>query len=371
MNVPRSATLLVACLYLAGCGPGAANYRSQMADAPTRPASHPKPDAPPAPDLRIAGADPNQDIPLVPVPPVPLGRGAANPPSPPAVGQGGGDGPRPNLPPAQPPVLPPVPGPPSAVRPASADAPVEAPSPNTTREAKAASLRELQQQAAAWYAGVDSYIVRMTRREVVGGTAKPEELLALSFRKEPWSVHLKWVGKVSEGREVLYIKGQLDNKIHTRLAAGDMPFTPAGVQMQFDVNSPMVRSASRHSITDAGLGSCIDRLGVFLDAQERGDRSRGVVTDLGMQTRPEFKSGPVRAAAVSLPPGAEPELTNGGRRLYFFDPDLHLPMLIVTYDDRNQEVEYYHYDRLIAPAALDADDFNPDKLWNGPKTAGK
>jgi len=39
-------------------------------------------------------------------------------------------------------------------------------------EAKPASLRQLQQDAAAWYAGVDSYIVRMTRREVVGGEAK-------------------------------------------------------------------------------------------------------------------------------------------------------------------------------------------------------
>ena len=46
-------------------------------------------------------------------------------------------------------------------------------------------------------------------------------------------------------------------------------------------------------------------------------------------------------------------------------------MLILTYDDRNQEVEYYHYDRLIAPAALDADDFNPAKLWRDATPAGK
>ena len=46
-------------------------------------------------------------------------------------------------------------------------------------------------------------------------------------------------------------------------------------------------------------------------------------------------------------------------------------MLIITYDDKNQEVEYYHYDRLLAPGHLDADDFNPEKLWSQPKAASK
>ena len=362
MNVPRSATVVLA-VFLFGCSSGTPNYRYQMADTQARAAVHPRADAPPAPDLRIPpGAVASApDIPVVRVPPVPLGRGAPPQPS---------DGPRPNLAPVQPPVLPPVPAPPAvapgadATRLAGADAP--AASPSSDVEPKAVSPRELQQQAASWYAGVDSYIVRMTRREVVGGTAKPEEILMLSFRKEPWSVHLKWVGKAGQGREVLFVKGQLENKIHTRLAAGDMPFTPAGVQMALEVNSPLVRSASRHSITDAGLGACIDRLGAYLDAQEHGDKSRGALTDLGMQSRPEYKDRPVRGLELAIPPGAESELPNGGKRFYFFDPDLHLPMLIVTFDDRNQEVEYYRYDRLIAPAALDADDFNPDKLWNGP-----
>ena len=115
------------------------------------------------------------------------------------------------------------------------------------------------------------------------------------------------------------------------------------------MNSPLVRSASRHSITEAGLGSCIDHLGAFLDAQDHGDKGHGALTDLGMQTRPEYKERSVRGVHVTLPPGAEPELPNGGRRLYFFDPDLHLPMLIITYDDQNQEVEYYHYDRADRP----------------------
>jgi len=364
MNTSRVVTVLASCLFLAGCsGLAAVNPMKPVV------AARPKPDVPTAPDLRIPAdaVAKSQEIPLVPVPPVPIGCGAAPQPA---------DAPRPNLAPPAQPALPPVPGAPAAVTPASAEPESAAPAAGADAATKPPSLRELQQQAARWYAGVDSYIVRMTRREVVAGVAKPEEVLLFKFRKEPWSIHFKWVGKVGQGREVLYVKGQYDNKITTRLAAGDVPLMPAGMKMSLDVNSPMVRSASRHAITDAGLGACIDRLGGWLDANERGDKSHGVLTDLGLQKRPEpdFHDQPVRAVQLTIPPGAEAELPNGGRRLYFFDPDKHLPMLITTYDDKNQEVEYYHYDRLLAPAGLDADDFNPDKLWTAPpatKPAGK
>ena len=95
-------------------------------------------------------------------------------------------------------------------------------------------------------------IVRLTRREQVGGEAKPEEVMAFMFRKEPWSVRFKWLGKVGHDREVIYVKGQYENKIHTRLAAGDAPFMPAGHLMALDVESPLVRSASRHSSRHGG-----------------------------------------------------------------------------------------------------------------------
>jgi hypothetical protein len=366
MKPRRLVTVLISCLFLAGCG-GLSAFNPPPAHAPAV-AARPRPDAPPAPDLRIPGdaVAASREIPLVPVPPVPLGRGAA----PQAA-----DAPRPNLPPPTPPALPPVPGAPAAVTPAAVT-PAAAPEPTAAPAAGAdaarpQSLHELQQQAAQWYAGVDSYIVRMTRREVVAGAAKPEEVMMFKFRKEPWSIHFKWVGKVGQGREVLYVKGQFDNKIHTRLAAGDVPLMPAGMMMALDVDSPMVRSASRHALTEAGIGASIEHLGAYLEANERGDKSHGVMTDLGMQKRPEpdFRDQPVRACQLTIPPGAEADLPNGGRRVYYFDPDRHLPMLITTYDDKNQEVEYYHYDRLLAPAALDAEDFNPDKLWSAPPTA--
>lgn len=352
MNAARCVAVVVSCSLLAGCG--ALNSIDQAVARASSAAPRPKPDTPAAPDLRIpadAVASTN-DIPVVPVPPVPIGRGAApqtstEPPAPAAQT-------------------------PSVVTPTSVSTSSSAPASSAADGADqgAASLRQLQQQAAAWYAGVDSYTARLTRREVVNGTAKPEEKLLFRFRKEPWSVYFKWLGDAGKGREVIYVKGLYENKIHTRLAAGDAPLMPAGTKMALAVDSILVRSASRHSITEAGIGAGIDRLGALLDAQEHGDKSRGVLTDLGLQKRPEYDQ-PVRGAELVIPAGVEPELPNGGRRQFFFDPEYHLPLLAVTHDDKNQEVEYYHYDRLLAPGHLDAADFDPDRLWSNPKPAAK
>ena len=363
MKAPWYRTALIGCLFLAGCG-GMNAAHQMLTHSQSAAAARSKADAAPTPPLRIPpGAVASaQDIPLVPVPPIPLGRGAAPTPR---------DEPRPNLPQAPPSPPPPVPGSQAPVTQASAEASPSAPRGDSEVETSAVSLRQLHRQVADWYASVDSYIVRLTRREQVNGTAKPEEVMVFRFRKEPWSVHMKWLGKVGQDREVLYVKGQLENKIHTRLAAGDVPLMPAGFQMSLPIDSSLVRSASRHSITEAGIGACIDRLGAQLDAQERGDKSHGVLTDLGMQKRPEF-ARPVRAAQITIPAGIETDLLNGGRRLFFLEPDRnYLSFLLMTYDDKNQEVEYYFYDRVEAPAGLDAKDFDPERLWSNGKTAAK
>jgi hypothetical protein len=219
---------------------------------------------------------------------------------------------------------------------------------------------------------MDSYIVRLTRREQVKGKTGPEEIILFKFRKQPWSLHFKWLSTAGQGREVIYVKGQYENKIHTLLAAGDAPLMPAGKRISLAVDSPFVRSASRHPITEAGLGACIDHLTSLLDAQDRGDRRRGVLTVTEPQNRVEFPR-PVEALEQVIPAGAEPELPRGGRRLFFFDPATNLPLLVTTRNDHGQEVEYYRYDRLISPVQLDADDFNPDKVWAprpAPKPAG-
>jgi hypothetical protein len=223
-------------------------------------------------------------------------------------------------------------------------------------------LHRLAQQATAAYASLDGYSARLRQREQVNGKDRPEEVMLVKFRKEPWSIYFKWVGPEGQGREVVYVKGPGDGKIHSRLAAGDMPLFPAGSTFAVAPDSLLARGRSRHTITDAGLGRLLDWFGPLLEAAERGDRGPGSVTYLGPQTRPEF-AAPLETVEQVVPPGRESPLPRGGRRLWFFAPDSHLPVLISTRDDTGHEVEYYCYDQLQYPVHFSDDDFNPDRLW--------
>jgi Protein of unknown function (DUF1571) len=224
------------------------------------------------------------------------------------------------------------------------------------------ALRNLQKEAAERYAQIDSYIARLRRREQIGGKDQPEELMVVKFRKEPWSVHMKWIGEEAKGREVVFVKGRYGDKLHTRLAAGDVPFMPAGKRMEFDPNSPLVRSSSRHPITQAGVGNLIERFSLVVAALERGDTSRGTLQYHGRIQRPEF-SQLCEAVEQTVPPGRDPAMPRGGKRWWFFDPVTRFPTLVVTLDHTGHQVEYYCYDLFKLGVRLDDADFNPERLW--------
>jgi len=227
------------------------------------------------------------------------------------------------------------------------------------------TLRGLYEAAKKRYDGIDSYHVLLTRREVVRGKAQPEERLLFRFRKHPFSVYMKWLGPVADGREVTFVKGKFEGKLHTLLAAGDMPFAPAGKRMSLSPDSIFVRNSSRHAITEAGVGTILEQFRRIFDAMEKGDNHLGTLTYAGQHKRDEF-SQPMETVLWSIPPGVEAGLPKGGRRWCFIDPEHHLPALLITLDERGKEVEYYRYERWGYPAHLDDDDFDPDKLWSKP-----
>jgi hypothetical protein len=232
-----------------------------------------------------------------------------------------------------------------------------------------AELRRICKQSHDAYASCDSYIVRLRRREQIAGRDHAEELLALKFRKQPFSVHLKWLGQEGKGREAIFVKGMFDNKIHTLLADGDLFPLPGGKRMALAPDNPLVLAASRHSITEAGIGETIERFTKLVEASARQDESKPALTYMGRRMRPEF-SHSLLATLQIIPGGHEAALPQGGQRLWFFDPKSHLPALIITQDDHNHVVEYYCYDRYQLGVKLDDDDFNPDKMWAREKKTG-
>jgi hypothetical protein len=297
---------------------------------------------------RRPAADPTPDEPTRPAAPLRITQ-------PPAVAQ---DAPPAASPPAQPVALPALP----ALPPADAAGPRDAPAAPAEGD-----LRRLHRLADAEYARMEGYQVRLTRREQVNGKDQPKEIIRVSFRKEPWSVHFVWLEGEAKGREVVYVKGRYDDKIQTRLGAKETHFIygPGSRPPPLAPDSPLVRGSTRHGVTEAGVGMLLDRFGALVAANEKGDQRRGTLTYRGPQKRPEF-SDPVETVEQTIPAGADKDLPRGGRRLWMFDPANHMPALIVTTDDRGHEVEYYLYDRYIGPLHFEDRDFDPDKLWGKP-----
>jgi len=246
---------------------------------------------------------------------------------------------------------------------ATEEDPPEKPPANPLKE-----LRQICKQARDRYAAMDSYIVRLRRREQINGKDHAEEIMALKFRKQPWSVYLKWLGREGKGREAVFVKGRYDNKINTLLADGDMWPLPGGKRMALAPDNPLVIAASRRSITLAGIGEVIENFSKLVEASARQDESNPVFTYLGRRKRPEFGHS-LLASLQIIAPGEDPPLPRGGQRLWFFDPKNHLPALIITRDERGHVVEYYCYDRYQVGVKLDDEDFNPDKLWGRSKPA--
>ncbi len=224
-------------------------------------------------------------------------------------------------------------------------------------------LRLLHRQAVARHLTMDSYTLRLRRREAISnGQSGPEEIILMKFRQKPWSIAFKWLGDQAQGREVLYVKGQKENVIHIRTAAGDIPFFPAGRHMKFSPDSILVKARSRYPITESGIDGAIGRFGRLVDAVAQGDTKEGMARYLGTLKRPEFE-GNLEVVVQTIPAGVDPLLPRGGQRQWFFDHTWNLPLLIVTLDDAGREVDYSCHDRLEFPVGLDDDDFNPEKLW--------
>lgn len=352
----RASFALGSLLGLLGCG-NSSSLRFPLPSAPRLTArARQEAAVPRGPELRIADGAVAQvapEIPIVPVPLPPYGKPTPKKREVPVV---------PVVPVAAPkeekPPIMPIPSGPATPPKTTTSLPIP---PQNGRN----NMRLLQREAAQRMAAIDCYIARLTRREHVRGREKPEELILFKYRNNPWSIYFKWLTGEGQGREMVYVKGRHDNKLHILLASGDIPLMPAGKRITLAPDSVLVRSASRHPIVEAGIAANIDRLGAVLDALDRGDKRLGTLTDLGMQVRPEY-GGAVPAIEHILPGGIETDLPDGGRRVYYFDPNTQLPQLVVTRDPQGKEVEYYRYDRLQVNVNLDDQDFDPDKLWGRP-----
>jgi uncharacterized protein DUF1571 len=209
---------------------------------------------------------------------------------------------------------------------------------------------QLIETARDSFRDVHTYSCRMVQRERVGDKLPPETVLAMQVRTQPFSVHLKWLEPRSMvGQEAIYVAGRNAGKMRVRGAGllGAVGF------LTLDLNDARARRASRHNISEAGLGNLIER---FAEGWPR-ERSHGGVEvhidDFSFAGRSCTRVETIHAA-------------NGdgfflfGRSVVYFDNITHLPARVENYDwpkrpgeAANLLEEYSYLDLRLNPVLSD------------------
>jgi hypothetical protein len=180
----------------------------------------------------------------------------------------------------------------------------------------------LIEAAAERFHDVHDYSCRLVQRERVGDKLPPETVTAMEVRTQPFSVHLKWVEPRSMlGQEAVYVAGRNAGKMRVRGAGllGAVGF------ISLDVNDARARRASRHNITEAGLGNLIERFAAGWPNEVRHGGTEVHIDDFTFARRPCTRVETIHAAN---PDG----FFLFGRSVVYFDRENHLPVRVENYD---------------------------------------
>jgi hypothetical protein len=229
------------------------------------------------------------------------------------------------------------------------------------------ALKRIAQRATEKFNGMDGFECRLTRRETVANKPMPQEELQYKFRREPYSLHIKWVGLEAQGRELIYVAGKSDGKVHILTGKGEGLVIPSGMHVTRLPTDKEVRGKSRYDLREGGISMSVHWFGKVVALMERDPAQLKRMKVLGIvKGRPERPSG-LESVEEMIPPGWEPLLPKGGKRTTYFDPEpaspsFGLPILVVGLNETGREVEYYFFDQLRPIHPTDAD-FDPEGLW--------
>jgi Protein of unknown function (DUF1571) len=229
------------------------------------------------------------------------------------------------------------------------------------------ALRRISRRSTEHYMAMEGFECRLTRREMVGKQAMPQEELQYKFRREPYSLHIKWVGLEGQGRELVYATGKYDGKVQILTGKGEGLVVPVGLKVARQPTDKEVRGKARYDIREGGMGLGVQWFAKVVAIMERDPSQAKRMKYLGIvKGRPERPSG-LEAVEEMIPPDWEPLLPKGGKRTTYFDPDpaspsFGLPIVVAAFNEAGREVEYYNFDHLRPIRPTDAD-FDVERLW--------
>lgn len=199
-----------------------------------------------------------------------------------------------------------------------AQAPAAPAVPPTAVEQASRLIAEARQS----YQTVQDYTCTFIKRERVGNEMRPENVIAMKVRTQPFSVYFRWAApKAIEGQEACYVTGRNN---------GQMRAHPVGILgvvgwVSVDPRDARAMKDNRHAITEAGVGNLIERI------------SAGWEKDKGMATAQlqigdyEYNNRPCTRVEVSHP-NTQPGSFYAYRCVVYWDKQTHLPIRYESYD---------------------------------------
>jgi hypothetical protein len=146
--------------------------------------------------------------------------------------------------------------------------------------------------------------------------------MLMQVRTRPFAVYFRWQEPGSlAGQEACYVAGANGGKMRARPAGllGAVGF------VSLDPNDPRARQASRHAITEAGLGHLIDQFASGWEQERRWGQSVVKVATYEYDGR--------RCTRVEVAHPANPNRAfQHFRDVVFFDQETHLPIRMEAYD---------------------------------------
>lgn len=204
---------------------------------------------------------------------------------------------------------------------------------------------------------VPGYTATFRKEERLKGKLVPEQAFFIKVRQAPFAVYMKAVAPAS-GKEVIFAKGSFGDKVVAHSAGLSRLLMP---KILLPPEHPLIRSESRHPITNAGIGNLIKNL---IGYRQRDLVEPDAETTLDRWTAPDGRDW-LRSIHIHHDHTADRPFP---RVEVLYHPETRLPLRFTAFDWPDSATggsesqilgERYRYDDLTLNAPLSAVDFDP------------
>ncbi|MGQ0636271.1 MAG: DUF1571 domain-containing protein [Planctomycetaceae bacterium] len=110
------------------------------------------------------------------------------------------------------------------------------------------ALLELGRHRIAQHPDYSATFLKQER--IDGEDIQEPQVCQLKLRHSPFSVYMKWLEGGDEGRELLYVEGQYENRMQVKLGGPKGNILP---RLKLDPHGSMAMAEARHPVTEMGL----------------------------------------------------------------------------------------------------------------------